>query len=381
MLPGVTSVTSPVDVTVVTRPDDDALRSWDELVAESPGSDVCQLSGWAAVRRRAGYGAWYVFAWHGDRLVGGAQLYLRRLPLLGEIGYLPYGPVLRAGTEPALRQLAVATMADVLETLARRRLRALFVQPTDGDDVTRALRARGFRDSTAGVAPPATVRVDLAPDEDALRAGLSKRIRRWTGKWAGSGVTVRRGGPDDLDVLSDLTARSASYQGYSRLSEETVRTMYRELSDGGHVELFIGEVEGRPVAAELFTACGGVLRPRLTGMDRSSSAVRLSVASAVDWEAIRWAKRNGFREFDLGGLTPAAAEAIATEGFSSSSLDGSARMKVAFGGRLHRYPAAMELISSPVLRFGYDVLTGSATGRGVVNLIRTWLRSGGRPTR
>jgi len=39
-----------------------------------------------------------------------------------------------------------------------------------------------------------------------------------------------------------------------------VRTLYRQFAESGHVEIFVGEVDGTPVAAELFTTCGGVLR-------------------------------------------------------------------------------------------------------------------------
>ena len=66
--------------------------------------------------------------------------------------------------------------------------------------------------------------------------------------------------------------------------------MYRMLAPAGHVVLFIGEVHGTPMAAELYTACGGMLRLRLRGLDRSGQAARLSVPAAITWEAMRWAK-------------------------------------------------------------------------------------------
>jgi lipid II:glycine glycyltransferase (peptidoglycan interpeptide bridge formation enzyme) len=275
----------------------------------------------------------------------------------------------------------VAALADALEGLGRARLRALFVQPVEGDDISAALLARGFRDSMAGVAPAATVRIDLSATEEQLRAGLSKRIRRWTGKWASSGVTVRRGGVADLEILADLLRRTAEHQGFSELSPDYVRTLFHQFAEHGHVDIFVGEVDGEPVAAELFTTCGGVLRCRLTGLDRSSPAVRLSVTSALDWEAMKWAKANGFAEFDLGGLSATAAATVAAEGFSSPAVEGAARFKLGFGGRLHHYPRAVELISSPLLRRGYDILGSGSAGRVVVDKARQWMRHGAGKTR
>jgi lipid II:glycine glycyltransferase (peptidoglycan interpeptide bridge formation enzyme) len=364
-----------VAASVCELPSGPVLSAWDRLVADAKGSDVTQLSGWAAVRRTMGYEPLHVFAWQSGALVGGAQVLVRRLPLVGRVGYVSYGPIV-AGTAP--RAAVVAALADELAALGRTRLRALFVQPVEGDDLSAALVARGFRNSTAGVAPAATVRIDLSATEEELRAGLSKRIRRWTGKWAGYGVTVRRGGVDDLTLLADLLRRTALHQGFSELSPDYVRTLYLQFADRGQVDIFVGEVHGVPVAAELFTTCGGVLRCRLTGMDRSGPSVRLSVTAALDWEAMKWAKANGLAEFDLGGLSSAAAEVVAEEGFSSPALDGAARFKVGFGGRLHRYPRAVELISSPVLRRAYDALGSGAAGHAVLDRARRWMRHSAR---
>ncbi|GAA5157544.1 peptidoglycan bridge formation glycyltransferase FemA/FemB family protein [Pseudonocardia eucalypti] len=367
-----------VVTTTATRLDGDARLAWDKLVSGIAGSDVTQLSGWARVRAEVGYRALYLRVHRDGELAGGAQLLLRRIPLLGEIGYVSYGPLV---AENVPREQVVPALVEALDKLARGRLCALFVQPVHGDDLSAQLLARGFRRSTAGVAPANTVRLDLAQDEDALRAALSKRIRRWTGKWERSGVSVRRGGLDDVRLLSDLIGRTATHQGFSELSEDYVRNLYEEFGSTGHAEIFVGEVDGTPVAAELFTACGGVLRCRLTGLDRSSPAVRLSVTSALDWEAMRWAKASGFAEFDLGGLSPAGAALVEAEGFSSQSLEGPDRFKVGFGGRLHRYPPAVELISSPLLRITYDRLRSAGAGRAVVEWVRTFMRQGLRRKR
>ncbi len=369
--------TEPISTTVSAQPGVATLSTWDGLVSDLPGSDVTQLSGWAGVRGSVGYRPLYVFAWRDGRLVGGAQVLMRRLPVIGTVGYVAYGPLVAAG---APRPAVVTALADALSRLARHRLRALFVQPADGgDDVSRALLARGFRCSTAGVAPATTVRIDLSVDEDELRAGMSRRIRRWTGKWERCGVAVRRGTARDVDLLIGLIGRTAAHQGFPELSGRYVRNLYHRLAGGGHAEIFVGEVDGEPVAAELFTACGGVLRSRFTGLDRSSPAVRLSVTSALDWEAIRWAKRAGLREFDVGGLSEDAASVVRAEGFSTSSLTGPELFKVAFGGRLHAYPRAVELISSTLLRAGYDALDSASAGRFLVDRARGWMRRGGLP--
>src|SRR5262249_13363217 len=152
---------------------------------------------------------------------------------------------------------------------------------------------QGFRPSGAGIAPVASLRLDLARDEEDLRAGLRKRLRTWTRSWPKRGVQVRRGTQDDIALFARLHAATAKYQGFEPLTHDYLATLYNQLSPLGHAELFIGEINSRPVAGRLYSSCGGVLKLRFAGMDRDDEAARLSVPAAVEWEAIRWAKANG----------------------------------------------------------------------------------------
>src|SRR4051794_19952727 len=67
---------------------------WDRLVDNLPGTDVTQHVAWGRVRQMAGFESSFLLAYRGSSLVGGAQLFRRRLPLVGGIGYLPYGPLI-----------------------------------------------------------------------------------------------------------------------------------------------------------------------------------------------------------------------------------------------------------------------------------------------
>jgi hypothetical protein len=116
----------PLAVTLTRRPDASALATWDELVRTTPGSDVAQLSAWADVRRPAGFQPLYMLVRQGTELVGGALVMTRKLPLIGEVGYVSYGPMLALDND---REAAVAEMVAALRRESKRKLRALFVQP------------------------------------------------------------------------------------------------------------------------------------------------------------------------------------------------------------------------------------------------------------
>jgi hypothetical protein len=137
-------LTGAVTVTVTDRPTEADLADWTRLVATSIGGDVAQLPEWARLRGTVGFGARYVLVHADGALLGGAQVLERRLPLLGRVGYVPYGPVVsRDLVDPSAVRTA---LADALVGLAHSGTRMLFVQPPSGGEaVSHELLARGFR--------------------------------------------------------------------------------------------------------------------------------------------------------------------------------------------------------------------------------------------
>lgn len=363
-----------VQVIVREDPGPEALHAWDLLVDRTPGTDVTQFSAWGVLRGRVGFTPLYVLAYADGELVGGAQILTRRFPVLGSVGYLPYGPLVAPGA-PAAEDIRWA-LVDALVLLSRRRLRILFIQPPEGaEETSNELLRRGFRPSSAGIAPQGSIRIDLTADLAEIRSRFGKRLKSWTNRWESRGVTVRPGTEADVALLAELMGSSAQHQGYTPLPLDYITALYRELAATGHVVLFVGEVDGAPVAVDLMTGCGEMVRGRLSGFDRSSEAMRMSVPAAIRWEMIKWAKAQGYRWFDFGGLRPETLAALldATEG-GADSLPTADQPKVTFGGTAFRYPAAVEMIRPAGLRMAYDLAWRSETGRRLFREAQSLLR-------
>jgi hypothetical protein len=364
-----------VHVTMSTRPDADALRRWDLLVASTPAADVAQLSTWAEVRRHVGFAPIFVFAEDAGRMVGGAAVLYRRLPLLGGVGYLPYGPVLP-------RDAAPAEVADVvcnaLARLAGRHLAALFVQPPRGaDDVSDRLRQLGFRPSTAGIAPAASLELDLSRPVSDLRKSLSSGACSGI-RQASARVQVRVGTEQDLPVVAELLADTAAHHRFPPLPPAYLRALHGQLDPGNHIKIFIAEHAGVPVATQVLTCCGGVVKLRLTGMRRSTSTPP-GTAALLQWETLMWAKERGYAGFDFGGISTSAVDAIrAGRSGLASRINGRDYFKASFGGRPFRFPPGIELLSSPAARVGYDLARRSELGRRAIRRARNLLRGTSR---
>lgn len=354
-------------------------RCWDQLVESVEQVDVAQLHAWSRVRASAGFSTMYVLVRSDGVILAGAQVLTRRFPLVGSIGYLSYGPIIAASVNDRAAA-CTAVCAGLRDLMREGRIRLLFVQPPDGaDDVSAELLRLGFRRSDAGIAPTASLRVDLTKSVEELRAGLSKRMRTWTSAWPKRGVSVRLGTEADLPLFADLLAQSAQHQGYVPMSIDYLRTQYGALAPTGNAVLFVGEVDGNPVAVDLFTRCSGMLRDRLRGFDRHSEAANLKVPAAIKWHAMLWARTQGLHWLDFGGLAPDVARTLIDGGqLDHSTVSGSDAFKLSFGGEAYFLPPAVELARPRQLLGLYDITRRSERGRSMLDTARRQLRGGRR---
>src|SRR5262245_25442944 len=114
---------------IIVRMTTTADPGWDKLVENTPGTDVTQLTAWARVRGQGGFVPLYLFAERRHRLLGGGQILVRRLPVIGRVGYLSYGPLVAVDApDPAAVR---AALLDAIERVGRRMLGGLFVQPPE----------------------------------------------------------------------------------------------------------------------------------------------------------------------------------------------------------------------------------------------------------
>jgi lipid II:glycine glycyltransferase (peptidoglycan interpeptide bridge formation enzyme) len=348
-------------------------RAWDDLVGRCPGTDVTQLGAWGTVRSMVGYRTVYLLAYADDRLVGGALVLRKRVAGLISVGYLPYGPVIDPAAQN--RSRVTGALVEALSTLTRSHS-MIFVQPPEGaEDVSDALLTEGFRPSGAGIAPAGSYRLDLTRPLEEIRGGFSKRLKSWTNRWAAKGVTVRQGDLSDLPLLLELMEFTAARQHFTPPSLEYVSAMYRLLSAGGHAALFIGEVHGKAVSADLVTVAAGMVRGRLGGFDGGGEAGKLSVPAAVRWEIIKWAKDRGERYLDFGGLPEQMLHDMIDLGVHSSEDWPSAqRGKLAFNGTAFRYPMPVEYVRSPLVRRLYDFALEHPVGNRAVTFAKNLLR-------
>lgn len=143
--------------------------------------------------------------------------------------------------------------------------------------------------------------VDLTQPDEALWQGLNRGNRSNINKARRSGVRVEKSDNDDhlrrfyeLYVATMQRNRAADWYYFSPDFFADCFALLR-----GKISLFCASCQGQIIAAALFLHDGDVVHYFLGASDSKYLAVRPN--NLLMYEAICWAKRQGYRRFNLGG--------------------------------------------------------------------------------
>jgi peptidoglycan pentaglycine glycine transferase (the first glycine) len=320
---------------------------WDDFLETAQGSAYQQTSGWGRVQASIGWRPVRAVVSEDGQIVAGVQILTRALPAGGSVGRVTSGPILPEN-RPDLAELVLNEMMSVGRASSVRYLVAN--PPQGGDWMCNELTRRGFRPSAFQPESTATICIDLQPDLDGLLAKMTRKRRQNIRAAERRGVTVRRGSEADLPVFNHLKSAHAARIGYTPREEGYYTELWRALAPRRHIELFIAEYEGGPVSALLVIPFGDMCYH----MERPWSGEHgdLKPNELLDWQAIRYAKSEGYRFTDLGGIRP-DARATSSDGPAPSQLTGWESFKLGYGGELILLPESYDYVYSPFLRFAY----------------------------
>jgi CelD/BcsL family acetyltransferase involved in cellulose biosynthesis len=238
-----------------------------------------------------------------------------------------------------------------VERAARaHRVHHLIVQlPEGGEHVAAALAARGYRPDAPEVAPSATLRIDLTQSLDRILARMSPSKRSQVRRSQREGIEIRLGGPGDLDLFGRLHQATARRQGFVPRSRAYLQHHWDALHPRGAVQIVFACHKGQALAAMWLTVFGDTVTHRLSGSNLDARKLQPNVACR--WGAIRWAKEQGYRCFDLGGIERRFAELLlAGTPLPDEFHRSPAAFKREFGSEPVLLPTASHATLNPVAR-------------------------------
>ncbi len=188
-----------------------------------------------------------------------------------------------------------------------------------------------LKKANTNILPKDTLFIDLRKDEIRLLKDMKRKTRYNIRLSQRKGVKVRKAGMNDISLWYELyketCVRNGMYLDEQDYFENVFSTNAGFTNSPAKVDLLIAELDDAPLAA-MFLVCSGRRATYLYGA--STSAYRQCMASyALQWEAIKRAKKIGCTEYDMFGIAPNPDPA--------HPMYGLYRFKTGFGGKIfHR---------------------------------------------
>ncbi|MCC6614828.1 MAG: peptidoglycan bridge formation glycyltransferase FemA/FemB family protein [Anaerolineae bacterium] len=341
---------------------------WNALLRSLPYAHILQTWEWGEFKRQTtGWQPRRLMFKQADQLVALASIGVRSVGPL-KIMYAPKGPVF-ASDDPATWSLVL----DHLAQMARRE-RVIWLKidpdvalatgtPGEADDqaeaagtaLVGALKARGWRFSADQIQFRNTILIDLQRSEDDILAAMSQNTRRKIRIAEREGVRVRAGTTADLPILYDLYRITAARDGFLIRPPSYYELEWRALMEQGLAHALIAEIDEQPVGHVILFHFG---RKCWYFTGASSNEQRDKMPNyLLQWEAMRWAKAQGYALYDMWGAP--------TNFDESDPLWGVYGFKRGFRGVVTRYVGAWDYAPSDLL---YRLYTDA------MPRVRRWLR-------
>lgn len=261
---------------------------WDEYILENGGHPL-QLWEWGQVKSGHGWVAERVFGYDEDKIIGAAQVLVRRLPSpFRSFAYIPRGPL----GDDAHR----GEFLDLLGVLAKRDHHAvtLSVEP----DAVEFEKPAGWVRSTNKVLAPETILLDLRQTESELLGDMAKKTRQYIRKSAAD-VKIRQVKTvEDIEACLALYRQTSSRAGFNLHNDRYYLDVYAQLQDFSPI--FAAYKDDEPVAFLWLAISSETAYELYGGMNDIGQELRANYA--LKWHAIRKVKEWGLHRYDFGGL-------------------------------------------------------------------------------
>jgi peptidoglycan pentaglycine glycine transferase (the first glycine) len=320
--------------------------AWNQVLLGLPEPHVLQSWEWGEFKARYGWSATrWVLRDAGGKPRGGALVLRRQLSRLPfGLLYVPKGPIIDRDDVEAWD----AVLAH-LEHLGRTQ-RAVFVK-IDPDveiaqaSVTKSLQRRNWRPSVEQIQFRNTMTLDLTQDEENLLAAMKSKWRYNIRLAERKGVMVRLGTINDLPLLYDMYRETSIRDGFVIRPFDYYIDAWGSFIDAGLACPLVAMVNGDAVAMVILYRYGDRAW-YMYGASRNQHRNKMP-GNLLQWEAMRWAKSEDCRIYDLWGAP--------NEPDESDPMWGVYRFKQGFGAQLVRHIGAYDYASSAPLYWMYSV--------------------------
>jgi len=312
------------------------LSEWNEFIRSHPEAHILQTGEWGELKS--------AFGWEAVRMVDnglGAQILFRRLPLNLTFAYIPRGPLGVPDKEAGDR-----FWAEVDSLCQRRHAVFLKLEQNGWEGDSPSSIPPHYLASPQHIQPRSTLVVDLQGSEEDVFNRMKPKTR-YNIRLAGRKEVLVHPS-DDIGNFYRIMTVTSQREAFHVHSLAYYQRAYELFHPKGMWELFVADFQGHTLAAVMVFAFG---RSAFYFYGASGDMERNRKPTyPLQWEAIRWAQRQGCTEYDMWGIPDEATDIEDDEAEArEDGLWGVYRFKRGFGGSIKHARRVLDRVYNPLL--------------------------------
>lgn len=302
--------------------------AWESFINEHSPQSFFQSWDWGDVSKKEGSVIERVGMYLEKTLVGIAQITTVKAKR-GTFLHLRHGPILKNWTKEVLHEF----LQYIGEYAKKKNAAFLRISPliTDSHENQILLESFKFRNAPIHAMDGEHVwALDIEITEEELLKNMRKTTRYLIKKAQTVGVKIERSNNiQDFYSLYDHTAKRHGFIQHKGIEEE-----FRVFGNNKNAILFTGSHDGKLIASAIVVFYGN------QAIYRHGASIPSDIPAAylIQWEAIKEAKKRGFKVYNFWGIAPLDKKSHPWKGISL--------FKIGFGGRVISYMHAQDKVYS-----------------------------------
>ena len=313
-------------------------EKWNRFIESHEFSHAFQLYEWGEIKKNQG--------WQPVRLGlldergninAGSQILFKKLPIFSlKIAQIPFGPVLDYDN-PELLKFFFNHFYQFIKT---EKYALLFFEPYSF--FNKNIKIIRAKESLNQLYYHYTILIDLTKSEENIFHNFRPTYQN----------EIRQTEKKEVKVIENSTENGINefYKMYASTYQRTKRTplpqkIFNSIATlwfpTGNARLFFSEYNHQKISAALILYSGKTCVYMFAASSVNSNLNRLPGQKLLTWYVIKESKNNGYRFFDLGGVTPTAKQGTKRWGIYF--------FKKGFGGELMRLTPTHEIGCNPLL--------------------------------
>lgn len=305
---------------------------YNSLTSSSKFIHGFQLWGYGEVKRTQGWWPKRFIIYYNNRIIGYFQLLIKNIFRI-KIGIIPFGPVILEDVESYIDIKGVQTCFNCLSK--EEKLSILLLHPYFNNNLNQIFSI--FPALNQGIGYRYTYIINLQDSLDSIIEGFSSTRRNEIRKSLKENVLrIEHGNTEDLYI-----------RFYNLLKETMKRTkgtcppfdffirIRKEMGNTGNAIVFLSCFEDKDLSGILLLNAGKNVIYQWAALANEEKFIRLNPQKRLIYEAIKWAKQEGYHYFDLGG--------VSLDQPKGSKKWGIWNFKQSFGGKLIEMPGSFIL--------------------------------------